>query len=79
MNILNESIFDGMVFCVVVGCTNHSNKKGEKFSFFHLPGHAHLRNVWLAEIKRENLPNEQSIRIRLKHFEEDQFERDLKV
>ena len=61
MNILNESIFDVMVFCVVVGCTNHSNKKGEKFSCFHLPGHAHLRNVWLAKLKRENLPNERSI------------------
>ena len=60
-----------MVFCVVVGYTNHSNKKGEKFSFFRLPGHAHLRNVWLAEIKRENLPNERSTRIRLEDFEED--------
>ena len=40
---------------------NHSNKKGEKFSCFRLPGHAHLRNVWLAKLKRENLPNERSI------------------
>ena len=41
--------------------------RNSAFSVF-LAGHAHLTNVWFAEIKRENLPNERSIRIRLEHL-----------
>ena len=43
-----------MVYCAVVGCYNHSNKKNntEKISYFCLPSDEYLRRTWLSKIKR---------------------------
>ena len=71
-----------MVYCVVVGCYNHSKKKNttEKNSYFCLPSDGNLRRTFLSKIKRQDLPaNYDSIRVSLVHFEEDQFQRDLQV
>ena len=55
-----------MVYCAVVGCYNHSNKKNttEKISYFRLPSDESLRGTWLSKIKREDLPaNYDSLRV----------------
>ena len=36
-----------------------------------------FKKIWIQKIKRENLPNQENIR--LCHFEDSCFERDLKV
>ena len=71
-----------MVYCAVIGCYNHSNKKytTEKISYFRLPSDESLRRTWLSKIKRQDLPaNYDSIRVCHVHFEEDQFQRNLQV
>ena len=71
-----------MVYCVVVGCSYHSNRKitTEKISYFHLPSDESLRRTWLNKIKKQDLSaNYDSIRVCHVHFEEDQFQRDLQV
>ena len=71
-----------MVYCDVVGCYNHLNKKNttEKVSYFRLSSDKSLRRTWLSKIKRQDLPaNYDSIRVCHVHFEEDQFQSDLQV
>ena len=71
-----------MLYCVVVGCYNHSNNKNitEKISYFRLPSDESLRRTWLSKIKRQDLPaNYDSICVCHVHFAEDHFKRDLQV
>ena len=71
-----------MVYCAVVSCYNHSNKKNttEKISYFRLPSDESLHRTWLSKIKRQDLPaNYDSIRVCHVHFEEDEFRPDLQV
>ena len=63
------------------GCTNPSERK--KNSFYQIPVEKRdkiLRKRWLYYMKRGGaLPGEKSFSICAKHFEENCFERDLKV
>ena len=73
-----------MVYCSAVDCTSNTSggKDGKKdcsISFFRLPRDEKLKKVWLNNLKRENQPREENIRLCSLHFEEDSFERDLKV
>ena len=64
--------------CGAPGCTNRSNIERTK-SFHRLPREekADLRKAWLLKIKRKIIPKE--LYICSDHFEEECFERDLKV
>ena len=71
-----------MVYSVVVGCYNHSNKKNttEKNSYFRLPSDESLCRTCLSKIRRQDLPpNYNSLVVCHIHFQEDQFQRDLQV
>ena len=71
-----------MLYCAVVCCCNHSNKKNttEKISYFRLSSDEKLHRTWLSKIKRQDLlANYDSIHVCHVHFEEDQFQRDLLV
>ena len=71
-----------MVYCAVVGCYNHSNKKNttEKIHYLFLSSDESLRRTWLIKIKRQDLPaNYDSIRVCHVHGEEDQFQSYLQV
>ena len=71
-----------MVYCAVVGCYNHSNKKNatEKISYFRLASHESLRRTSMSKIKRQDLPeNYDSIRVCHTHFEEDQLQCYLQI
>ena len=71
-----------MVYCAVVGCYNHSNKKNttEKISYFRLPSNESLRRTWSSKTKRQDLPaNYDSISVCHVHFKEDQFQGVLQV
>ena len=69
-----------MVYCSAVGCKSNSSAKNDvKISFFRLPRDEKLKKQWLANIKRENIPQHSSIRLCHLHFEESCFKRDLKV
>ena len=70
-----------MVYCCAVNCSNNSKGKGKEknISFFRLPRDESLKKVWLAKIKRSNLPDENNVRLCSNHFEENCYERDLKV
>jgi hypothetical protein len=68
-----------MVNCCAVGCSSNSKaKSNKKISFYQLPRDKSLKKVWLAKIKRANLPREENIKVCNLHFEESCFERDLK-
>ena len=54
-------------------------KKKRDVSFYRLPGDNHLKKVWFANLKRDNPPIEQNIRICHLHFNDECFERDVKV
>ena len=71
-----------MVFCCAVGCNSNTKAKKQEeeyrsISFYRLPRDPSLKKLWLNNIKRENLP--QHVRICHRHFNEECFERDLKV
>ena len=72
-----------MVYCSPVNCKSNTNprNKEEKFdvSFYRLPRDNHLKKAWLANLKRDNPPIEQNIRIFHLHFNDECFERYLKV
>ena len=54
-------------------------KKDCNVSFFRLPRDEKLKKVWLNNLKSENQPREENIRLCSLHFEKDSLERDLKV
>lgn len=68
-----------MVHCAAIDCTNSSSKKNdENISFFKLPKDSR-KNIWIAKLKRENLPKDENVYVCHLHFEEASFKRDLKV
>ena len=71
-----------MVYCSAVGCQNNSSKKKEQpqeISFYRLPHDVNLKKEWINNLKRANVPKEETVRVCHIHFEENCFERDLKV
>ena len=68
-----------MVYCSAVGCQNNSSRKSEEISFYRLPRDVSLKKVWINNLKRANLPKEETVRVCHTHFEENCFERDMKV
>ena len=72
-----------MVNCTAVNCPSVTSGKksvsGTGVSFHRLPADKHLRERWKANLKRENPPPDRNIRICSLHFDEDQYEVDLRV
>ena len=70
-----------MVYCSAVGCQNNSSKKEQQqeISFYRLPHDVNLKKEWINNLKRANVPKEETVRVCHIHFEENCFERDLKV
>lgn len=72
-----------MVYCSAVNCKSNSSARTkedrEGISFYRLPRDNTLKKTWLNNMKRENAPKDDSIRLCHLHFEEQCFERDLKV
>ena len=69
-----------MVGCAAVSCkSNSSHKTVELVSFYRLPHDLKLRKVWLVNLKRLHPPKEEHMRVCHLHFDENCFERDLKV
>ena len=66
-----------MVHYVAVDCVNNTRGGNKNISFYRLPRDNSLKKIWIQKIKRENLPNQENIR--LCHFEDSCFERYLKV
>ena len=68
-----------MVHCAAIDCTNSSSKKNdENISFFKLPKDIR-KKIWIAKLKRQNLPKDENVYVCHLHFEEACFKRDLKV
>ena len=68
-----------MVYCSAVGCQNNSSRKSEEISFYRLPRDVSFKKVWINNLKQANLPKEEAVRVCHTHFEENCFERDMKV
>ena len=67
-----------MVHCAAINCTNSSSKKSNYiFSFFKLPKDPKRRKFWIAKLKKANLPKDENVCH--EHFEENCFQRDLRV
>ena len=68
-----------MTWCVAVDCNSNTFKanRNKDVKFFPMPKDENLKKKWLANIKRENLPN--NPKICHLHFEEFCFKRDLQV
>jgi len=65
--------------CSAFGCRNKW-EEGSEIKFYKLPKNVELRELWLANIKRDGkLPRDENFFICSNHFEEDCFQRDLKV
>ena len=67
--------------CAAFECTNRYNPESE-ISFHKLPkrNREKVRKEWLKNIKRDGkLPKDEYFYICSKHFEDECFERDLKV
>ena len=57
--------------------TPSENKKNGNVSFFCLPKDEKLKNKWLINIRRDNLPKD--VRMCHPHYEESCFKRDFEV
>ena len=69
-----------MVICAAVGCSSNSSTSKElNISLYRLPRDKKLESAWIQKLKRANLPAEENIRVCNLHFEEECFERDMKV
>ena len=64
--------------CAAVGCMNSRNNRKD-LSFFKLPKDVKIKNVWLANVKREGRPRDENFYLCELHFENDCIERDLKA
>ena len=63
-----------MVYCVVVGCKNGTNKDNPFTGSFHrFPSEQRLRRVWLARIFRANYRWKPHYQICSDHFHPDDF------
>ena len=71
-----------MLTCYAQGCSNRSSTSSE-ITFHRLLSKSKrpsIRKKWLANIKRRGqLPKEEHFAICSQHYEEDCFEKDLKV
>ena len=71
-----------MPSCSAFGCTNRSSNN-KALLFHQIPGEGRdreLRRRWLNNIRRAGeLPKDKSFYICSEHFEDDCYERDLKV
>ena len=71
-----------MPSCSAFGCTNRSSQN-KTLRFHQIPGEGRnkqLRKQWLNNIRRVgDLPKDKSFYICSEHFENDCYERDLKV
>ena len=68
-----------MVICVAVGCSSDTRFASGKISFYKLPNDTNFKKQWLVNIKRDNLPSEKHLSLCHIHFEDNCFQRDLKV
>ena len=69
-----------LVHCAVLNCTKSSSKKIDNtFSFFKLLKDPRRRKKLIAKLKRANLLKDKNLHVCRKHFEENCFQRDLKV
>ena len=69
-----------MIHCAAINCTNSSSKKSDNtFCFFKLPKSPNRRKVQVANLKRAILPKDENLRVCHEHFEENCFQRDLRV
>ena len=70
-----------MVYCSAVDCKSNSSRRKEEIyiSFYGLPRDYGLKRKCISALKRESLRKEESIKICHLHFDENCFERDLKV
>ena len=69
-----------LVHCAVLNCTKSSSKKIDNtFSFFKLLKDSRRRKKLIAKLKRANLLKDKNLHVCRKHFEENCFQRDLKV
>ena len=70
-----------MVHCIAVGCCNRSPRDSKRgISFYRLPLKDKGRlSKWLAQIKRENLPQMQHCHVCSEHFEPSCFESRLDI
>ena len=68
-----------MVHCAAVDCVNNTRGGNKNISFYRVPRDNSLKKIWIQKIKRENLPNQENIRLCHLHFEDSCFERDLKI
>ena len=68
-----------MVYCSAVNCKSNSNrrKKDIYISFYGLRRDRDLKRK--CALKRATLPKEESVKVCHLHFDENCFERDLKV
>ena len=65
-----------MVRCVAVGCDN-DQRSSEGVSFYRLPKNKELQKKWKNAIKRDRLAKD--TRLCHVHFDDNSFQRDLKV
>ena len=80
------SFFIGMPYCSAVGCKSRTHTKGNQsgiydqgISIHRLPTEKKRKAAWLANIKRDDLPDAANIHVCSLHFDEDQREVDLQV
>lgn len=68
-----------MPWCVAVNCNSNTYMpdRVKNISFYGLPKDKDIKQRWLQNIKRENMPKDKKL-CHL-HFEEDCFKRDLEV
>lgn len=68
-----------MPHCTVPLCTNHSRKTvGTGISYHKLPT-GPLKNIWLRNIRRENIRANVHTRVCSEHFTEDSFEPAIEI
>ncbi|XP_046863134.1 peroxynitrite isomerase THAP4-like [Xenia sp. Carnegie-2017] len=68
-----------MPHCMVPNCTNGSRKtKGSDVSYHRLPNDPTMQKIWLARVRRDNIPKPNSCYVCSDHFTPDCFSTSLK-
>ena len=65
-----------MVSCAAVGC-HHTSQTHKHLSWHAFPSDGKLRGIWIAKVKRENLPK--NPKLCSAHFEPHMFKRNFMV
>ena len=69
-----------MVHSAAITYANSSSKKSDNtLSFLKLSKDPNRRKVWIAKLKRANLPKDENLHVSQEYFEENCFQRDLRV